>query len=63
MEKREDIDEITLKDVIYMMVRKRLGVVNGIVLNVMVKYNIKGYQEEDNEDRKKEDIKLVERVL
>ena len=63
MEKREEIDEITLKDVIDMMVRKMLGVVNGTVLNVMVKYNIKGYEEEDNGDRKEKDINLEERVL
>ena len=63
-EKKGEIDEIDLKEFLDIMVRKTTGVVDGIeALNVLAKFNIEGYEEENNEGRKVEDTKLEENIL
>ena len=52
-EKRKEIDEIELKDFLDIMMRKTLGFYDGIkALSVIANYNMEGYDEACNEDKK-----------
>ena len=63
-EQNREIDEIDLKELLDVMVRKTAGVVDGIeALNVLANYNIEGYKEHNDEDRREEDMELKDSTL